>query len=204
MKDRHLFTRVTLSNFSFPPQQQGNFSMAGLTLSAVAKCHALQICIVEFALFKIGLPLGALCARLCEGRLKSFIFFSRNSLVQWHSIQFEPFGNQLLLSILNVSCFVYLVVYFSFWTKGSTLGILRGRFPFVRTGRPAGRTIAEPLPNQSVSKWNLLFPKVFAEKTSPSCILFGTWLIGQKWNCYYDGNALAGQFWQIESSLGNC
>ena len=145
MKDRHLFTRVTLSNFSFPPQQQGNFSMAGLTLSAVAKCHALQICIVEFALFKIGLPLGALCARLCEGRLKSFIFFSPNSLVQWHSIQFEPFGNQLLLSILNVSCFVYLVVYFSFWTKGSTLGILRGRFPFVRTGRPAGRTIAEPV-----------------------------------------------------------
>ena len=44
--------------------------------------YALQICIVEFALFKIGLPLGALCARLCEGRLKSFIFFSPNSLVQ--------------------------------------------------------------------------------------------------------------------------
>ena len=128
---------MTLCNFSFPLQQQGNFSRAGLTLSSVAKCHALRICIVEFARFKVRLPLGALCARLREGRLKSFILLSPNSLVQWHSIQFEPFGNQLLLSILNLSCFVYVVEYFSFWTKGSTLGILRGRFDLSElAGRP--------------------------------------------------------------------
>ena len=36
---------------------------------------------------------------------------------------------------------------------------------------------AGPLPDQSVSKWNLLFLKIFAEKPSPSCILFRIWLI---------------------------
>ena len=33
------------------------------------------------------------------------------------------------------------------------------------------------LPMQSVSKWNGLFPKGFAEKPSPSCTLFRIWLI---------------------------
>ena len=128
---------MKLCNFSFPLQQQRNFSRAGLTLSSVAKCHAFRTCIVEFALFKIRLPLGALCARLREGRLKSFILLSPNSLDRWHSIQFEPFGNQLLLLILNLSSFVYVVEYFSFWTKGSTLGVLRGRFDLSElAGRP--------------------------------------------------------------------
>ena len=35
---------------------------------------------------------------------------------------------------------------------------------------------AGPLPNQSVWKWKRLFPRVFAEKPSPSCILFRNWL----------------------------
>ena len=41
------------------------------------------------------------------------------------------------------------------------------RLPFVRTGRP----------DQSLSKWNGFFPEGFAEKPSPSCILFRIWLI---------------------------
>ena len=41
------------------------------------------------------------------------------------------------------------------------------RFPFVRTGRL----------DKSVSKWNRLFSKGFAEKPPPSCILFRIWLI---------------------------
>ena len=36
---------------------------------------------------------------------------------------------------------------------------------------------AGPLSDQSVWKWNRLFPRVFAEKLSPSCILFKIWLI---------------------------
>ena len=35
---------------------------------------------------------------------------------------------------------------------------------------------AGPLPDQSVWKWKRLFPRVFAEKPSPSCVLFRNWL----------------------------
>ena len=35
---------------------------------------------------------------------------------------------------------------------------------------------AGPLPDQSVWKWKRLFPRVFAEKPSLSCILFRNWL----------------------------
>ena len=50
------------------------------------------------------------------------------------------------------------------------------------------------------------FQRVFAEKPSPSCILFRIWLIwldsfDQEWNSHYDGNGLARQFWQMESAL---
>ena len=50
------------------------------------------------------------------------------------------------------------------------------------------------------------FETVFTEKPSPLRILFRIWLIwldsfDWKWNSHYDGNGLAGQFWQMESSL---
>ena len=65
---------------------------------------------------------------------------------------------------------------------------------------------AGPLPDQTVWKWNRLFRRVFAEKPSPSCIIFRIWLIWLKrfdWkqNYHGDGNGLAGQFWQMESAL---
>ena len=46
-----------------------------------------------------------------------------------------------------------------------------------------------------------LFQRVFTKKLPPSCILFRIWLIWldsfhEKWNSNYDGNGLAGQFWQ--------
>ena len=59
----------------------------------------------------------------------------------------------------------------------------------------AGRTIAD----QSVSKWNRFFQRVFTEKPSPSCIPFRIWLIWLE--SHYDANGLAGQFWQMESAL---
>ena len=77
-----------------------------------------------------------------------------------------------------------------------SLTLVLGRFPKVRTGRP----------DQTFWQRNRIFSRGFAEKPSPLCIIFRIWLIwmvsfNQKWNSYYDGNGLAGQFWQMESAL---
>ena len=57
---------------------------------------------------------------------------------------------------------------------------------------------AGPWPDQTFWQWNRLFPRGFAEKTSPLSIIFRVWLIwmvsfGLKWNSYQDGNGLAVQ-----------
>ena len=65
---------------------------------------------------------------------------------------------------------------------------------------------AGPLLYQSVWKWSRRFPRVFAEKPYPSCILFRIgliWLEGFEIIINCDGNGLACQFWQIESTLIN-
>ena len=69
-----------------------------------------------------------------------------------------------------------------------------------RTGRPD---------HYRTSQWAneiVFFQRVFAEKPPPSCILFRIWLIWldsfyYKWHSHYDGNGLAGLFWQMESTL---
>ena len=65
---------------------------------------------------------------------------------------------------------------------------------------------AVPWLEQSFWQWNRLFPRDFAEKSSPSCMLLWIWLIWPdsfdwKWNSQYDGNGLAAKFWQMESVL---
>ena len=65
-----------------------------------------------------------------------------------------------------------------------------GRFPFVRTCWPDHCRISQ-LANEIG-----FFQTVFAEKSSPSCILLRIWLIwldsfDKKWNFHYDENGLA-------------
>ena len=65
---------------------------------------------------------------------------------------------------------------------------------------------AGPCPERSFWQSNKIFPWVFAEKPSPSCILFRIWLMWldtfyQKWNSNYNGNGLAGQFWQMKGAF---
>ena len=64
---------------------------------------------------------------------------------------------------------------------------------------------AEPWLDQSFWQSNRLFPRVFAEKASPSSILFRIWLMWLdsfywQWNSLCGGNGLACQFWQMEST----
>ena len=79
------------------------------------------------------------------------------------------------------------------------LKLILGRFPFVRTDRPDHRW------SRLFWQWNRLFPRVFAEKPSLSCVVFRIWLIwldsfDQKWNSRYYEKGLAGQFWKKESA----
>ena len=67
---------------------------------------------------------------------------------------------------------------------GRTVSITRGRGGRGGggDGTPEALSICQnwpagPLSDQSVWKWNRLFPRVFAAKLSPSCILFKIWLL---------------------------
>ena len=59
--------------------------------------------------------------------------------------------------------------------------------------------------DQSFWQSNGLFPRAFAEKPSPSTMLFRIWLMWLdsfywQWNSFRGGNGLACQFWQMEST----
>ena len=67
---------------------------------------------------------------------------------------------------------------------------------------------AGPWSDQTFWQWNRLLLWDFTEKPSPLCVKFRIWRIWMvsfdwKWNSHYDGNGLAGQFWQMESALGS-
>ena len=77
---------------------------------------------------------------------------------------------------------------------------------FLRTLSKSQNWLSRLWKDQSFWQWNRLFPRALLNKTTLSYILFRIWLIwldsfDSKWNSYYNGNGLAGQFRQMESAL---
>ena len=92
------------------------------------------------------------------------------------------------------------------WNITKELRIRAGKLKALSKSQnwPAGPWLDPP--DILAMKLFFFFPKGFAEKPFPLCIMFSISLIWVitfwlKWNSHYSGNRLADQFWQIESAL---